>query len=136
MSTCECAKTLQLCLTLCDPMDHSPQAPLSTGFSRQEDWSGLPCPPPEDLPYTGIKPMSLTSLALPGSFITTTVSLLFCIYIHGETEAQKSLTVVQVQVHKASERKNKAWDSEPTHFTRSWGTSRTDPQEDLGFHQQ
>ena len=26
------------------------QAPLSTGFSRQEYWSGLPCPPPGDLP--------------------------------------------------------------------------------------
>ena len=35
----------QLCLTLCDPMDCSPQAPLSMGVSRQEYWSGLPCPP-------------------------------------------------------------------------------------------
>ena len=31
------------------------QAPLSVGFSRQEDWSGLPRPPPEDLPYPGIE---------------------------------------------------------------------------------
>ena len=29
------------------------QAPLSMGFSRQEYWSGLPCPPPEDLPDPG-----------------------------------------------------------------------------------
>ena len=36
------AKSLQLCLTLCDPLDGSPQAPLSLGFSRQEHWSGLP----------------------------------------------------------------------------------------------
>ena len=36
------AKSLQSCLTLCSPMDSSPQAPLSTGFSRQEYWSGLP----------------------------------------------------------------------------------------------
>ena len=35
------------------------QAPLSMGFSRQEYWSGLPCPPPGDLPDPGIKPMSL-----------------------------------------------------------------------------
>ena len=28
------------------------------GFSRQEYWSGLPCPPPEDLPDSGIKPAS------------------------------------------------------------------------------
>ena len=30
------------------------------GFSRQEYWSGLPCPPPEDLPNPGIKPRSPT----------------------------------------------------------------------------
>ena len=40
------AKSLQLCLTLCDPMDSSHQAPLSLGFSRQEHWSGLPLPSP------------------------------------------------------------------------------------------
>ena len=34
------------------------QAPLSTGFSRQEYWSGLPCPPPGDLPNLGIEPTS------------------------------------------------------------------------------
>ena len=34
------------------------QAPLSIGFSRQEFWSGLPFPPPEDLPNPGIKPKS------------------------------------------------------------------------------
>ena len=36
------------------------QAPLSMGFSRQEYWSKLPCPPPGDLPNTGIKPRSPT----------------------------------------------------------------------------
>ena len=34
------------------------QAPLSIGFSRQEYWSGLPCPLPGDLPNPGIKPRS------------------------------------------------------------------------------
>ena len=34
------------------------QAPLSMGFSRQENWSGLPCPPPGDLPDPGTKPQS------------------------------------------------------------------------------
>ena len=34
------------------------QAPLSVGFSRQECWSGLSCPPPGDLPHPGIKPTS------------------------------------------------------------------------------
>ena len=36
------------------------QAPLSMEFSRQEYWSGLPCPPPGDLPNPGIKPRSLS----------------------------------------------------------------------------
>ena len=35
------------------------QAPLSMGFSGQEYWSGLPCPPPGDLPNPGIEPTSL-----------------------------------------------------------------------------
>ena len=42
----DAAKLLQLCLTLCDPRDGSPQAPQSLGFSRQEHWSGLPFPSP------------------------------------------------------------------------------------------
>ena len=36
------------------------QAPLSMGFSRQEYWSGLPFPPPRDLPNPGTKPASPT----------------------------------------------------------------------------
>ena len=34
------------------------QAPLSMGFSRQEYWNELPCPPPGDLPNPGIEPRS------------------------------------------------------------------------------
>ena len=37
------------------------QAPLSMGFFKQEYWSGLPCPPPGDLPNPGIKPESYIS---------------------------------------------------------------------------
>ena len=40
------------------------QALLSLGFFREEYWSGLPCPPPGDLPYPGIKPTSPASSAL------------------------------------------------------------------------
>ena len=47
------------------------QAPLSMGFSRQDFWSGLPCPPPRDLPDPGIRPTSLMSPALAGGFFTT-----------------------------------------------------------------
>ena len=50
------------------------QAPLSMGFSRQEYWNELPWPPPEDLPNTGIKPVSLMSPALIGGFLTTSAS--------------------------------------------------------------
>ena len=38
------------------------QAPLSMGLSRQEHWSGLPRPPPGDLPHPGIKPTFLCLL--------------------------------------------------------------------------
>jgi len=47
------------------------QAPLSMGFSKQEHWSGLPFPPPGDLPNPGIEPASLASPALAGGFFTT-----------------------------------------------------------------
>ena len=50
------------------------QAPLSMGFSRQEYWSGLPCPPPGELPDPGIKPESLMSPALAGGFFTTSTT--------------------------------------------------------------
>ena len=46
------------------------QALLSMGFSRQEYWSGLPCPAPGDLPDPGIESASLTSPALIGGFFT------------------------------------------------------------------
>ena len=48
-----CVLSLQLCLTFCNPMDCSP-----SGFSRQKYWSGLPCPPPGDLPNPGMEPVS------------------------------------------------------------------------------
>ena len=47
------------------------QAPLSMGFSRQEYWSGLQCPPPGDLPNPGFEPMSVMFPALAGEFFTT-----------------------------------------------------------------
>ena len=65
---CVCA---QLCLTFCDYMDFSHQAPLSVEFSRQEYWSELPFPPPGDLSEPGVEPMSLASPALVGGFSTT-----------------------------------------------------------------
>ena len=56
------------------PWTAAHQAPLSMGFSRQEYWSGLPCPPPGDLPALGIEPRSLMSLALADGFFTPTAT--------------------------------------------------------------
>ena len=50
------------------------QDPLFTGFSRQEYWSGLPCPPPEDLPNPGTESASLMSPTLAGGFFTTSAT--------------------------------------------------------------
>ena len=50
------------------------QAPLSMGFSSQAYQSGLPCPPPGDLPDPRIIRMSLTSPALAGRFFTTSTT--------------------------------------------------------------
>ena len=68
---CMPTKSLQLCPTFATPWTVAHQTPLSMGFSRQEYWSGLPCPPPGDLPNPGIEPMSLMSPALAGKFFTT-----------------------------------------------------------------
>ena len=40
------------------PWTAARQAPPSMGFSRQEHWSRLPCPPPGDLPHPGVEPGS------------------------------------------------------------------------------
>ena len=66
-----CAQSLSHVWLFCDRMDISPPAPLSIEFSRQEYWSGLPFPPPGDLPNPGVEPMSLMSPALAGRFLTT-----------------------------------------------------------------
>ena len=48
----------QSCPTLVTPWTVFRQAPLSMGFSRQEYWSGVPRPSPEDLPNPGTEPGS------------------------------------------------------------------------------
>ena len=62
------AKSFQPCLTLCDTTELAHQAPLSIGFPKQEYWSGLPFPPPGDLPDPGIE---CVSPSLAGRFFTT-----------------------------------------------------------------
>ena len=76
-SSCTCAcvpscfNPVQLSVT---PRALARQAPLSMGFSRQEHWSGLPCPPPGHLPNPGIELALLTSPALGGRFFTTSAT--------------------------------------------------------------
>ena len=53
-----CFSCVQICVT---PWTVACQAPLSMEFSRQEEWSGLPCPSPGDLANSGIETVSLTS---------------------------------------------------------------------------
>ena len=71
---CTFQGTMSMCVLTCFsrvqlfaiPWTVAHHAPLSMGFSRQEYWSGLPCPTPGDLPDPGIEPRSLTSFALAG----------------------------------------------------------------------
>ena len=71
---CVCVKLLQSHLTFGDAMCCSLLGSLSMGVSRQENWRGLPCPPPGDLPDPGIEPASLISPALAGRFFTTSTA--------------------------------------------------------------
>ena len=59
--------SLQLCPTLCDPIDGSRQAPLSMGFPRRKYWRRLLSPTPGDLSNPGIEP---AAPALAGRFFT------------------------------------------------------------------
>ena len=64
-----CVTCVRLIVT---PWTVAPQTPLCMGFSRQEHWSGLPCPPPGDLSDPGREHEPLPSPALAsGSFTTS-----------------------------------------------------------------
>ena len=66
---CECAVlNYSVVSDSVTPWTVAHQAPLSMGFSRQENWSALPCPPPGDLPDPGIELRSLRSPVLAGGF--------------------------------------------------------------------
>ena len=68
---CSGAKSLSHVWLFGAPWTVAHQASLSMGFSRQEDWSGLPHTPPGYIPDPGIKSLSLMSPALAGRFFTT-----------------------------------------------------------------
>ena len=56
------------------------EAPVSTGFPRQECWSGLPFPTAGDLPHPGIEPESLESPAWADRFFTTSTTWEACCF--------------------------------------------------------
>ena len=68
-SLCICmsvhAQSLQSCPALCDTMDRARQAALFMGFSRQEYWSGLPCPPPRNLHASPARQVDFLPLSQP-----------------------------------------------------------------------
>ena len=81
---------LQSYPTLYDHTTVTHQAPLSMGFSRQECWSRMPCPPPHDLPDPGIEPESLWLLHcrwIPCHWATLLGSMYMYMYmyIHSHT---------------------------------------------------
>ena len=69
------ANSRQSCLTLW-PYGRACQTPLSMEFSRQEYWSGLPCPPPGDLPNPGMEPVSPALAAMLFTTIATWEALM------------------------------------------------------------
>ena len=66
---CVHAELLHSCLTLATQWTVAYQAPLSIGLSGQEYWTGLPFPPPGDLPDPGIETASPVAPALAGDFL-------------------------------------------------------------------
>ena len=70
------AKSLQLCPTLCDPMDSSPPGSSVQGIleARIREW--VPCPPPKNLPDARIELVPLTSPALADGYFTTSATWL------------------------------------------------------------
>ena len=87
---CVCV-CIQPNLTLCDHMDYNPPGSSSIGFSRQDYWSGLLFPPPEDLPnpmlelvFSALQVNSL-SLSHPGSSLSSIQQsniLFYCILFY------------------------------------------------------
>ena len=65
---------LQLCPTVCDPMDCNPRVSSVHGILQTRILVWLPCPPPGDLPNPRTEPMSLKSPALAGWFFTTSAT--------------------------------------------------------------
>ena len=79
---CTCTLSHLSCVRLfATPRTVACQAPLSMGFSRHEHWSGLPCPPPGDLPDPGIKRVFPLAPALEAGSLLLSHQGSPCIYV-------------------------------------------------------
>ena len=87
-----CFSGFRFCAT---PWTVARQAPLSMGFSRQEYWSGLPCPPPGDLPNPGIK---LSSPALQADSLLLSHQGSLTIYMQGFISGLSSASHLSMRV--------------------------------------
>ena len=75
VDVCMRARSLQSCPTLCDPMDCSLPGSFVHGIFQNKNMNGLLCPPPGDLPDSGIEPMSLIeSPVLAGGLFATSAT--------------------------------------------------------------
>ena len=87
------------------------QAPLSTGFSRQEYWSGLPCPSPGAFPNPGLKPVSLRSPALAGRFFTASATWKYVLSMYKSKSSNQACVTRMLHelcwIHKVNQSINK-----------------------------
>ena len=105
------------------------QAPLSMGFSRQEYWSELPCPPPWGLPHPGMEPKSLKSPALVSAFFTTSTTrehfqtwlciLDVMVRLWPQTCLQRTLETAELGAGLSSQREGCVWE-QSEHTVRTW----------------
>ena len=95
---CVCVLVAQSCPTLCDCMEYSPPGFSVLGIFRQEYWSGLPWPPPGDLPNPGIE---LRSSCIVGKLFTiwATRETLAIIYLYACTYIIHIYTYLHTHIH-------------------------------------
>ena len=75
------------------------QVPLTMGFSSQEYWNGLSCPPPSDLSNPGMEPESLMSPALAGGFFTTSTTWEAYTHTHTHTHTHTYLLTMTLIIY-------------------------------------
>ena len=103
------------------------QAPLSVGFPRQEHWSGLPFPPPRDIPNPEIKSASLASPALAGRFFTTSATWeALCSSVLQSSERPRAMHFPMDEFHKQDRKKPHQDTRDDTHLYNIWKHIKTE----------